>query len=71
MSTFLQYDPYLVDLWRKIRYIVSMVKKSRNFYLSDEALELIRETAKRLGLSQAAVVEMAVRKLAESEGIKD
>lgn len=44
-----------------------MAKVSRNFRLSPEALELIRELSEQLGLSQAAVLELAVRKLAERE----
>lgn len=39
-------------------------KQSTSFRLSEEALSLIRELSERLGLSQAAVVEMAVRQLA-------
>jgi hypothetical protein len=42
-------------------------KQSTSFRLSDEALCLIRELSESLGLSQAAVVEMAVRKLAREE----
>lgn len=42
-------------------------KQSTSFRLSGEALSLIRELSERLGLSQAAVVELAVRKLAKAE----
>lgn len=44
-------------------------KKSTSFYLSDEALELLKQLAEKLGLSQASVVEMAVRKLAEEQKV--
>jgi hypothetical protein len=39
-------------------------KQSTSFRLSDEALTLIRELSTSLGVSQAAIIEMAVRKLA-------
>jgi hypothetical protein len=42
-----------------------MPKQSRNFRLSPEALALIRELAERLGVSQAAILEMAVREFAK------
>lgn len=44
-----------------------MAKLSRNFRLSPEALELIKELSGALGVSQAAVVEIAVRRLAREE----
>lgn len=44
---------------------LQVAKEPTSFRLSGEALSLIRELAERLGLSQAAVVEMAVRLLAE------
>jgi hypothetical protein len=42
-------------------------KEPISFRLTPEAIRLIKEMAKRLGVSQAAVVELAVRKLAEQE----
>jgi hypothetical protein len=44
-------------------------KIGTSFRLSPVALELIAELAQTLGLSQAGVVELAVRKLATSEGV--
>lgn len=40
-----------------------------SFTLSAEAVALLRALAVRLGVSQAAVVEMSVRKLAAAEGV--
>jgi predicted transcriptional regulator len=42
-------------------------KQPTSFRLSPEALSLIRELAEKLGVSQAAVLEMAVRKMAKEE----
>ena len=50
-------------LWRRSE--MPAPKQATSFRLSDEALMLIRELAVSLGVSQAAVVEMAVRKLAK------
>jgi hypothetical protein len=44
-------------------------KIGTSFRLSPAALELIAQLAQHLGLSQAGVVELAVRKLAVSEGV--
>ncbi len=50
-----------------------MAKKSRNFYLDEEVLALIERLSesqtKKLGtrISQAAVIEMAVRRMAKEE----
>ena len=46
-----------------------MVKQPTSFRLSAEALELIGRLADLLGLSQASIVEMAVRLLARKEGV--
>lgn len=40
-------------------------KQPTSFRLSPEALALIREMAEKMGLSQASVLELAVRKLSE------
>ena len=42
-------------------------KEAVSFRLSPEAVQIIRDLAKKLGVSQADVVEMAVRKLEEQE----
>lgn len=46
------------------------MKKPTSFRLSDEALELIAKLATHLGVSQAAVIEMAVRLLAKREKVQ-
>lgn len=40
------------------------------FRLSENAVNLITKLCEKLGLSQASVLEMAIRKLAEQEGIE-
>lgn len=45
-------------------------KVATSYRLSPTALALITALTKRLGLSQAGVLEMAVRKLAAQEGIE-
>jgi hypothetical protein len=45
------------------------MKKSTSFHLSDEALELLSVLSGQLGISQAGVVEIAIRKLARLEGV--
>jgi DNA-binding XRE family transcriptional regulator/predicted DNA-binding protein len=42
-------------------------KKPTSFKLSPEALSLMRQLSEHLGLSQAGVVEMAIRKFSEAE----
>jgi predicted transcriptional regulator len=37
--------------------------------LTPEALRLLKELAKKLGVSQAAIMEMAIRKFAERSGV--
>jgi len=44
-----------------------MAKIAVSYRLSARCLSLIHGLAKRLGLSQASVVELSVRKLAERE----
>jgi hypothetical protein len=48
---------------------VSDKKRSTSFQLSPEGLLLLKRLSRRLGLSQASVVELAVRKLADAEGV--
>lgn len=43
-------------------------KQHTSIRLSPEAKRLIKELAKKLGISQAAVIEMAIRKYAQHEG---
>lgn len=48
-----------------------MSKQATSFRLSEEALETIRGLSEELGVSQAAVVELAVRRLAKVEGLPE
>jgi predicted DNA-binding protein len=45
----------------------SSYKSATSYRLSIEALDMIDTLHKRLGISRASIIEMAVRKLAESE----
>jgi predicted transcriptional regulator len=45
-------------------------KRSTTFRLTDHARALILRLAEKLGVSQTAVLELAVRKLAKTEGVK-
>ncbi len=46
---------------------MTLDKQPTSFRLSAEALSLIREMSEKLGVSQAAVLEMALRKMAKEE----
>jgi hypothetical protein len=45
-------------------------EKQTNVRLSSEAIRLLTELTKKLGVSQAAILEIAIRRLAEQEKIK-
>ncbi|HEX4207251.1 MAG TPA: hypothetical protein VHZ51_24240 [Ktedonobacteraceae bacterium] len=45
-------------------------KKPTSIRLSEEGKRLRKLLAKRLGVSESAVLELALRRLAEMEGIK-
>lgn len=45
------------------------MKKATNFRLTPEALALILRIAEKLGVSQASVIEMAVRELARKQKV--
>jgi len=45
-------------------------KQPTSLRLSPEAKSLLVELAKKLGVTQAAIVEMAIRRYAKSEGVK-
>jgi len=45
-------------------------KYPNSFRLSDDALRLIAAIANKLGIGRTAVLEMAIRKLAEKENVK-
>ena len=46
-----------------------MTKKKTSIRCSDEAKTLIEKLSKKLGISQSAVLELAIRTLAKQEGI--
>lgn len=48
-----------------------MLKKPTNMRLSEEAKQLLDRLAHKLGINETSVVEMAVRKLAEAEGVRE
>lgn len=55
-------------MYRAMRYNPCMANKTAtSFRLTPEAIALIKELAEKLGVSQADIVEMAVRKLAKVE----
>jgi hypothetical protein len=45
-------------------------KQQANFRLSNEAHRLLASLAKKLGITQTAVIEHAIRQLADTEKIK-
>lgn len=45
-------------------------KNSISFRLTPEAIELIKDWAKKLGVSQAAIMEMAIREFNEKRDAK-
>lgn len=46
------------------------MKIAMGIRLSEEAKRLLRLLAQKLGQSQAGIIELAIRRLAEAEGIK-
>ncbi len=46
-----------------------MTKKKTSIRYSDEAKTLLEKLSKHLGISQSAVLELAIRALARQEGI--
>lgn len=48
-----------------------MPKKSTSIRITDEARNILTTLAAKLGVSQAAVMELALRKLAKEERIKE
>jgi hypothetical protein len=45
-------------------------KRQANFRLSDEAHRLLAALAKKLTISQTAILELAIRRLADEEKIR-
>ena len=59
----------MLVLYRTLRYNVNMRKKKTSIRYSDEAKILLEKLSKHLGISQSAVLELAIRALAKQEGI--
>jgi hypothetical protein len=51
-------------------YYMKEHKKPTSIRLSDEGKRLRKALSERLGISESAVLELALRRLAEMEGIK-
>jgi hypothetical protein len=47
-----------------------MTKQPTSFRLSSESLSLLMAIACKMGISQAAVLEVAIRHLAKREGVR-
>ncbi len=47
-----------------------MKNKQVNVRLTDDAVQLLLELTKKLGISQAAVLEIAIRRFAENENVQ-
>lgn len=56
-------------MYRIVRYNKFMTTKkvSTSIRLSPEAIQLLKILAKKLGVSQAAIIEMSIRKFAQQE----
>jgi predicted DNA-binding protein len=48
-----------------------MIKKQTSIRFSPTATILLKKLSERLGISQSAVVELAIRTLAKQEGIRE
>ncbi len=62
---------HVLVLYTIVWYAVNMVKKQTSIRMSDTAKELVVLLAERLGISQSAVLELAIRTLAKREGIQE
>lgn len=47
------------------------IKRATSVRLTSEAKRLMAVIAKKMGISQSAVLELAIRQFAKNEGIKD
>src|SRR6266568_7151430 len=59
----------LIAVYHNIRYNINMSKKKTSIRLSEEAQRLIAQLSTQLGISQSAVLELAIRALAKQEEI--
>jgi predicted transcriptional regulator len=48
---------------------MATTKKQTGIRLTDEGRELLEELARKLGVSQTAIMEIAIRKMAANEGV--
>lgn len=48
-----------------------MPKTRKNFRITSEAEKLLEKLVAKLGLTETAVVELGIRRLAELEGVKN
>lgn len=62
---------HVLVLYTIVWYAVNMVKKQTSIRMSYAAKELVVLLAERLGISQSAVLELAIRTLAKREGIQE
>lgn len=62
---------FILQLYHKCGIVAIMSDKlSTSLRLSPEAKRLLAELAKKLGITQAAIMEIAIRRLAEKEGVQ-
>lgn len=62
-----------LHLTKQYKYVIMYCmdnKHSITFRLTPEAIELIKQWAKKLGVSQAAIMEMAIREFSEKRDAK-
>lgn len=45
------------------------IKSNTSVRLTPEATQLLKDLAQKLGVSQTAIIEMAIRKLAQQENV--
>ena len=56
-------------MYHLLWYTVNMAKKKTSIRYSDEAKTLLEKLSRQLGISQSAVLEIAIRALAKQEGV--
>ncbi len=61
----------MLAVYHTLWYTVNMTKKKTSIRLSDTAQKFLQQLAERLGISQSAVIEQAIRTLARKEGIRE
>lgn len=60
----------MLDSKCDVHYIVNM-KHGTSFRLSETGLKILRKLTQMLGISQAGVVEMALRELGRKHGVEE